>query len=331
VLISQGQVRAERRQFNEGALDTVAPLHRLAGDITHVLNEEAPALIDNATGTGQLDAADFTSWWWAVVRRVVLGDSARNDDSVTDDLWRLRKSGNWAFLGRPRTRLRERFFSRLYSYAEAADPHSLIGALAQLPAHGSVDPVGQVPHWLFAFDAAGMAALRAAAVLTARPEEQERCETGELEQVQLRPFLRACVLESVRLWPTTPAILRELTEDTTFRDGARFASGSSVLTIASAFHRDPELLPFAHDFVPDIWLDGRAQNHPQLVPFSAGPAECPGRNLVLFITSTVLAHLLTLMRLQLRSRPSLDPQQPLPVTFNQFGVVFHASRAGLSV
>ncbi|MCW2629735.1 cytochrome P450 [Mycobacterium sp.] len=262
-----------------------------------------------------------------MIRWIVLGDAARNDDSVTDDLWRLRKSGNWSFLGLPHTRLRERFFDRLYSYTEAADPQSLIGALAQVPAHGCVDPVGQVPHWLFAFDAAGMAALRAAALLAARPENQMRCETGDIEREQLRPFLRACLLESVRLWPTTPAILRELTENITFADGARFGSGSSVLIVTPAFHRDPELLSFADDFVPDIWLDGRAEQYPQLVPFSAGPAQCPGRNLVLFLTSTVLANLLTLMRLLLQSTPSLQPHRRLPVTLNQFGVAFRATPA----
>jgi cytochrome P450 len=331
VLISRGAVRAERRQLNETALETAAPLHHLAGDFARMIAEETATLADEALQAGRLDAAEFTRWWWQLVRRIVLGDVARNNNSVTDDLWRLRKSGNWSFLGLSHTRLRERFVDRLYNYAEDADPHSLIGTLAQLPAHGSIDAVGQVPHWLFAFDAAGMAALRAVAVLATHPEERSRCETGELEQLKLRPFLRACVLESIRLWPTTPAILRELTADTTFGEGTRFASGSSVLIATPAFQRDPDLLPFANDFVPDIWADGRAEQYPQLVPFSAGPAECPGRNLVLFVTSTVIAHLLSTMRLELQSTPLLDRHRPLPATLNQFGVVFRAAPATAAV
>jgi hypothetical protein len=327
VLISRGAVRAERRELNEAALDTAAPLHHLAGDFVRVIAEEAATIAAEALASGRLDAADFTRWWWRLVRRIVLGDRARDDESVTDDLWRLRKSGNWSFLGLSHPRLRERFFDRLYTYTEDADRTSLIGALAQVPARGSVDPIGQVPHWLFAFDAAGMAALRAVAVLSTHPEERNSCETDALEQPELRPYLRACVLESVRLWPTTPAILRELTADTTFGEGARFRSGSSVLIVTPAFHRDRALLPFANEFVPDIWIDGRAEEYPQLVPFSAGPAECPGRNLVLFVTSTVIAHLLSVMRLELQSTPLLDRHRPLPVTLNQFGVAFGASRA----
>jgi cytochrome P450 len=220
------------------------------------------------------------------------------------------KIRQWSFLGLSHARLRERFSDRLYTYAEDASPHSLIGTLAQLSAQGSIDAVGQVPHWLFAFDAAGMAALRAIAVLATHPEDRYRCETGDLDQPQLRPFLRSCVLESVRLWPTTPAIPRELTADTTFGEGTRFNSGSSVLIATPAFHRDPALLPFANDFVPDVWANGRAEEYPQLVPFSAEPAECPGRNLVLFVTSTDIAHLLSMVHLELQSTPVLDRPAP---------------------
>ncbi len=133
------------------------------------------------------------------------------------------------------------------------------------------------------------------------------------------------MLESVRLWPTTPTILRDTTEDTEWRDGPeRFtvAAGAALMIVVPAFHRDDDLLLFAHRFTPDIWLDGRAEQYPQLVPFSAGPGECPGRNLVLFVTSTLLAHLLGGLDIALASTPRLDPDQPLPLTFNQLTLNF---------
>jgi cytochrome P450 len=325
VLISRGPIRAQRRELNEAALDSAAPLHHLSGDFARVIEEEARTFAAQVIARGVLDAAEFTIWWWQLVRRIVLGDAARDDDAVTDDLWYLRKSGNWSFLGRSRARRRERFFDQLYSYADSAGPQSLIGALARLPASGTVDPVGQVPHWLFAFDAAGMATVRAAAVLAARSDDRNRCETDDLVHPAVRPFLRASVLESVRLWPTTPAILRELTTDTTL-SGVQFGAGSSVLIAVPAFHRDPDQLPFANDFAPDIWLDGRAEQYPQLVPFSAGPAECPGRNLVLFVTSTVLANLFAQLDLVPQSDLPLGSSDPLPATLNQFGVRLRAGR-----
>jgi cytochrome P450 len=204
-----------------------------------------------------------------------------------------------------------------------------LGALCEIPTSGAVDPIGQVPQWLFAFDAAGMALLRTLAVLCTHPEHYGRAldDATDSDRPHLRVYLRACVLESLRLWPTTPTILRDTTDITQWRDGAdRFtiAKGAALMIATPAFHRDNELLPFADAFTPDIWLDGRAQQYPQLVPFSAGPAECPGRNLVLFVTSTLLAQLLVATDFQLQSSPRPSPERPLPITLNQMALDFSA-------
>ncbi|MBF6174745.1 cytochrome P450 [Nocardia blacklockiae] len=332
VLVSEEPVRDERRALNEAALDTDSAMHRLAGPFAEIIGEEADEIITAARQRGHLDAAQFTTAWWRLVRRLALGDAAREDHEITDELWRLRSAANWSFLVPPRRRGRERFFDRLYRYVEDARPDSLAGALAQLPGSGAVDPVGQIPHWLFAFDAAGMATSRALAALSTHPREHARAAADATDpgHPTLRPYLRACVQESVRLWPTTPMILRELTAETAWRTGAdRFtlAPGAGLLIPVTAFHRDPDLLPFANRFTPEIWLDGRAEQYPQLVPFSAGPAVCPGQNLVLFTTSTLLAHLLSAVHLRLRSHPRPTPDAPLPLTFNNFGLDFTVTPA----
>jgi cytochrome P450 len=192
-----------------------------------------------------------------------------------------------------------------------------------------------MPQWLFAFDAAGMALLRALALLASHPVQMTRAlDDAATPNVPLmRPFLRGCVLESVRLFPTTPTILRDTTEDTEWRTGTeRFTvvKGAGLIIAVPAFHRDDDLLPFAHQFSPDIWLDGSAQRYPQLVPFSAGPAECPGRNLVLFTTSSVLAHLLHALDFRLSSEPRLAPDRPLPMTLNQLTLDFAVAPAPMS-
>ncbi|MGE2736286.1 cytochrome P450 [Mycolicibacterium vaccae] len=328
VLISHGPMRRRRRDFNEAVLDSGAELHRLAPALHAAVARHANAFADAVLTAEGFDSAQFTTAWWRVVRRVVLGAAAEDDDAITDDLWRLRKSGNWSFAGLPHRRRRDRFYAQLYRYADSPDPDSLLGVLAATPAAGGVDPVGQVPQWLFAFDAAGMASLRALALLSTHPDALARCEVDDPDSVAVRPFLRACVLESVRLWPTTPAILREVTTTTTWHEGTPAAVSTSppasVLIPVPAFHRDPDLLDFADDFVPDIWLDGTAQRHPQLVPFSAGSAQCPGRNLVLMTTSALLAGLLSRAHLTLESGQPLAPQRPLPATLNQFGLSFSA-------
>jgi cytochrome P450 len=142
--------------------------------------------------------------------------------------------------------------------------------------------------------------------------------------------------ESIRLWPTTPTLLRERLKRPSGakRPTVHLDAGASVLICVPAFHRDADALPFADVFTPDIWLDGRADTYPQLVPFTAGPAQCPGQNVALFATSTFLAQVLSRLELDLRSSPKLTPDEPLPVTLNHFGLRFGArpvsarSRAG---
>ncbi|MFG1933250.1 cytochrome P450 [Mycobacterium sp. NPDC048908] len=323
VLISQGPIRQQRRAFNDVALESGWELHSMAGAFVGVIGDEARELVAGTAAQGHLDSATFMRAWWALVRRITLGDRARDDDAITDKLLRLRKAGNWSFLSMPHYRARARFFEHLYTYLEDPQPGTLAAAVADAPASGAVDPVGQIPQWLFAFDAAGMASLRALALLATHPDRLAMAldDVGDPEQVSLRPYLRSVVLESVRLWPTTPTILRDTTEDTQWRNGS-IAKGVGLMIVVPAFHRDDQLLPFAHTFVPDIWLDGTAPQYPQLVPFSAGPAECPGRNLVLFVTSTLLAHLLHALSFELTSNPRLVPDQPLPMTLNQLTLDF---------
>src|SRR4051812_18019785 len=329
VLVSEGPVRDRRRDFNESVLQADTPVHHLAPKFNQIIAEEAGVFVKDAIKRRQFDSGQFMTAWWRLVRRVVIGDQARDDGAVTDDLWRLRSAGNWSFLSLPHYRMRNRFIERLYRYAENADPDSLLGVVANTPANGDVDPIGQVPQWLFAFDAAGMATIRALAVLSTHPENLARAltEATDAGAVALRPYLRSCILESVRLWPTTPTILRDTTADTEWKDGHTFTigAGAGLMIVVPAFHRDPDLLPFAHQFTPDIWLDGRAEQYPQLA-FSAGPAICPGRNVVLLVTSTLLANLLGVCDFSLTSTPRPSPESPLPMTFNQLTLEFAWNR-----
>jgi cytochrome P450 len=322
VLVSHGEVRAERRRFNEAVLDSGHPLHRNAAVMARAVAQEAELLGDETDRTGELDWDAFVRAWWRVVRRVVLGDGARDDHDLTDELTRLRNAANWSFLLPRRRARRERLRARLREHLERAEPGSLAEMIARTPADPAVDPVDQVPQWLFAYDPAGAVALRALAVLVAHPAELARVrdEIGgrDLALPQDLPRLRAAVLESVRLWPTTPLLLRETTQPV--RWGGDEIEGRTALIIPTWFlHRDGRARADANRFDPQQWLDGTARDDPALVPFSAGPGLCPGRELVLFTTSLFLAHLLHGRDLELAA-PEIDPQAPLPAGVNPFGV-----------
>ncbi|SFA94012.1 Cytochrome P450 [Amycolatopsis marina] len=329
VLISTGAERAARRSLNESVLQTERPLHELADPVTDVVREEVDELLGDRSTPRELDWDGFNRMWWRVVRRVVLGDGARTDHEVTDVLTVLRRDANWAYLRPRRTRTREHFERLLHRHLDRAEPDSLAAVLASETAEtagttGTVDggdAGDQVAHWLFAFDAAGMVTMRALALLATHPDHAERARAELAPRrrgAQQLPFLRACALDTVRLWPTTPLLLRRTTGETRWGTGS-LAAGSTVLVYCPYFHRDSAQLHFADRFDPDIWLDGRVDEYPALVPFSAGPAECPGRNLVLFVVSTLLGELLRSHDIAVRAGPELRPDR-LPATIDNFSL-----------
>lgn len=285
VLISEGEARERRRELNERALrpENVP--------VEAIVRDEADLLTRHVMNTGELTWDSFSQAWWRIVRRVVLGNHARDDDQLTDDLKALRENANWAFL-HPRQRgLRERFQRRLDDHLARREE----GSLAAYPD----DLSGQVPHWLFAFDAAGIVTMRALAI-------GGRGTHG--------------ILESARLWPTTPVILRESTKPTRWH-GIWLPANTDVVVFTPFFHRDPDRLPYADQYAPEIWdrpLD------PAIVPFSGGPGVCPGRDLVLATGSAMLDALGEHL-----SFPTLSA--PLPKTLNHFGLRMHATPMGTRV
>lgn len=283
VLVSTGQERARRRAVNDDVLrpDKI--------DVRAIVADEADLLLRHVRSTGRLTWDSFAQAWWRAARRIVLGSFAREDDELTDMLRVLRGNADRAYPHPRREGLRERFEQRLRGHLERREP----GSLASL---GPPDELlEQAPHWLFAFDAAGITTMRALAI------------GGEGE---------AGIWESARLWPTTPVILRESTEPTRWH-GTWLPAGTTFVVFVPYFHRDPDRLSYAHSYAPENWP---APNDPGLVPFSGGPGICPGRDLVLVAGSAMLDALRPHLAV-----PTLHP--PLPTTLNHFALTY-VTRSG---
>lgn len=324
-LISRGRPRLERRRFNEAVLDRHRPLHRFARPMLARIDEECDRLAAEAADAGVLDWRGFERAWWRIVRRVVFGDAAADDRDTITMLEALRRSGNWAYLTPGRVRVREALAERLNEHLARAEDGTLAAAVAR-EEHGSgAHPTDQVAHWLFAFDAAALALVRTFALLAVNRghRQQARSELGAFAEgvPEELPYLRACVLESLRLWPTTPLLLRDAPAETRWGPET-LPEGTSFVAYTPLFQRDDERLPFADRFVPEIWLDGTAAADPALVPFSGGPECCPGRNLVLFTVTSVLARLLRHGRYRLVSGRPLYTGRPEPATLNPFSLAF---------
>ncbi len=325
-LISHGPDRVDRRRFNEQVLRSETPVHPFATRFVRIAEDEAEGMIDRSEGDGALTWDHFSEGWFRLVRRVIFGEGAADDHELTEMVAELRTAANWAFLHPKKRRLRERFHERLRDHMERAEEGSLAAMMARVATTSQTAPAHQVPQWLFAYDPAGMTTFRSLALLATHPEHAEAAR----DEIEASPdpgshpltHLRATVLESLRLWPTTPMVLRETTRETEWENGV-MPAGTGVLIYAPFFHRDDARLDFADRFAPELWKEERTAEDWPLIPFSGGPGICPGRHLVLLTTSAMLAALLRRRRLRLTEPERLEDEQGrLPGTLDNYTLRF---------
>ncbi|KAI5920647.1 cytochrome P450 [Camillea tinctor] len=101
------------------------------------------------------------------------------------------------------------------------------------------------------------------------------------EKVKHLPFLRACLDESLRLWPPTPHGLPRITPPEGLTVMGQYVPGNTTVSIsAMVAHRDEEAFPQADKFIPDRWLGEKGKElQTSFITFSAGARGCIGRNI----------------------------------------------------
>lgn len=104
---------------------------------------------------------------------------------------------------------------------------------------------------------------------------------------------RRMVDETLRLWPSAPAIFRKPRFDTTIA-GFPIRKGQPVLLVLLALHRDHDLWgPDADTFDPDRFVRDRQSERPSWAyrPFGVGMRSCIGRQFALHEAVLILASL----------------------------------------
>ena len=329
--VSPPDLHAERRPFNEAVLGYGHEPHRFAERFLGVVHEEVAAMLADAE---VLDYERSLAAFRRIARRCAFGDAAADDTEFSDEHSRLREDGDWLGLKvwhrRRNARLRASMVARIQRYVAAAEPGTLVSLFASAPKEAETRPDGQAPFWLMALDAVRIAVFNALALLTTHPAAHERAVAevraadtvhgaGTLAALAELPFVRACFVESVRLWPAAAMLVRVTAAETEWY-GETLPIGSRVVIPVSAHHR-ARRLPHAHRFAPDRWLDGSAEDDWLMNVFSRGGAQCAGRNLALVLGTASLAELLRQGEFELL-RPKLSPDRPLPYGMNPLNVRF---------
>lgn len=261
--LSRGEEWKDRREFNEHVLDPDAQKAR----ILDVVGDEVQRMRIGP----YLDWKDWERLFDHITLRVIFGNSARNDQDLTNLLNRLMREAN-RIVGLKHGDDYYEFYGRLDRYLANPDPYSLVARIADAPQSDRTRIAQQIPHWIFAMrDTLGANAYRALALAVCGKADAQ----GSLR-------------EAMRLWPTTPLIARENTED-----------GTQVMILNAFNHRDPKAPDF-NEVRPD-----RAHSY-RFNHLSNGTQDCPGGGLVMLIGAGVLERVLGDYDLRYDG-PSLDP------------------------
>ena len=321
--ISRGDLWAQRRQFADAVCKPGQPLHPLAASWVGVAADTARALSGKPIQWKDIDAA-----FLRMIRRVVLGDGAADDTTITDLLGELMSQGN-KMPGEPGPQYPE-FIAKIQRYIDNAEPGSLASEVAGAPTPPG-GAAGQMVHWMFALKANQAAnVLRALAVLATHPEQQREArrevadaDLGTASGIASLEYLGGCLLEAMRLWPTVGLLVKVAHRDVEFPSGAVLPEGTQALIYNVFNHRNRARISYADKFSPGEWVSGSAGQDWSFNFFSHGPQNCPGAGISIFLGQAVMANLLTAGPLSV-SGVRLDPSKPLPHGVDLYGLTVHA-------
>ena len=124
----------------------------------------------------------------------------------------------------------------------------------------------------------------------------ELLDRGAGGEISLRdlPLATACVLEALRLYPTTWLITRRANRPVRVGDYS-FGAGHHFMLSPYVIHRDEREFPDAWAYEPDRWLGGVPTG--TFLPFGHGQHLCPGRHLATVALVVVLLRTLACGRL----------------------------------
>jgi cytochrome P450 len=317
--ISRGAEWRDRREFNEAVLASSQRVHPQASQFLTAINQATELLAANA---GQYVGWDqFDHLFKRIMLEIIFGHEARDDTALADRLTTMMRESNRVFL-LGKSKEFELFYERIRHYLESSESCSLVFRCKHAPATTQTKVENQIPHWMFAMmETLATNAMRALALIVSHPQVESRVRqeiqqhgAHASEEIDRLQFLEGCIQEAMRLWPTTPMLIRQTAQDDIL-GGNTIPSGTQVVILNGFNHRDWETNPDLGNFRPEFWLEERSDyrfNH-----LSNGTQVCAGKNLALFIGKAVIAALLMRGRYRLK-KPNLGAGRPLPFQYDDF-------------
>jgi fatty acid omega-hydroxylase len=130
-------------------------------------------------------------------------------------------------------------------------------------------------------------------------------QTPSMEQTNELVYLEATLRETLRLYPSVPANVKQANKDVVLSDGTFIKKGQAVIISSYLLARMTHVWgPDAKEFKPERWIDPEARKIISMTSFKfpafhAGPRLCLGMNLAMMEMKIIAAMVLSKFHLEL--------------------------------
>jgi len=192
----------------------------------------------------------------------------------------------------------------------------------------------QIPHWIFpTVGLINTTFPRLLLIMINHPDKlnklideiNSKIIEDNLNSRQPSPYLRQCILETLRLNNPVVTTFRTLLQDFSFDEHYKYKKNDQFLILNNPILRSPDYFVEPNKFQPERWT-AEMENSYYAIMFNQGPQKCPGKDLAMFILQSFTIHYLKLSKI-LQYGPSIVTTQSInvddmPQMINPCGITF---------
>jgi len=105
-------------------------------------------------------------------------------------------------------------------------------------------------------------------------------------------YLNNVIHETLRLYPSVPALIRTAVKDDILPGGVPILKGERFIVNVYSLHRNKKYWDNPDDFIPERWDKSPIKHQNQFFPFYGGPMKCLGKQLALLEAKTLIVSIL---------------------------------------
>ena len=314
--VSSGCPWKSRRQMNEFALDTNR-LHQFASKHNHDIKSE----LLKWKNKKKIDFDNFSKFGNMMVAKVIF-----NTDNLDDVVFKIFSEANTTeVFHNPDFKINPKIYNKyldvLNHYIDHPNEQSLIKlcvdslkSVNHIKCPSITDNkdeiIHQIPHLIFPINGLFITTIPRLLLLLCNHPNTFKKVTDEIyllnentnknydnqdisQKIYKLPFLRKCILETLRLNNPVITTFRTLEKDYTFDNKHSFKKGTQFLILNNPVLREKEYFKEPDKFIPSRWTDEMEKSY-YSISFNQGPQICPAKELAIYLAQSFIYNFITI-------------------------------------